>query len=69
MKPRLWWRKIIKGVLSPGLTSRTLQRTSVEGLGPPGVCNPVYEEVWKGKGYILTFNVRFPDGQFMVGVV
>jgi ubiquinone/menaquinone biosynthesis C-methylase UbiE len=23
---------------------------------PPGVCNPVYEEVWKGKGYILTFN-------------
>ena len=24
---------------------------------PPGVRDPVYEEVWKGKGYILTFNV------------
>jgi ubiquinone/menaquinone biosynthesis C-methylase UbiE len=23
---------------------------------PPGIRNPVYEEVWKGKGYILTFN-------------
>jgi ubiquinone/menaquinone biosynthesis C-methylase UbiE/uncharacterized protein YbaR (Trm112 family) len=27
---------------------------------PPGVGNPVYEEVWKGKGYILTFNVPVP---------
>jgi hypothetical protein len=27
---------------------------------PPGVCNPVYEEVWKGKGYILTFTVPVP---------